>query len=63
MTSLKIASGVCATKPPNMAIVTTNPVTSAILLGGNQRDAKRTQLKKQKEAPIPTTKRPVAASK
>ena len=60
---LKIAKGVCATSPPNIAIVTTKPVTNAILLGGNQREAKRIQLKKQKDAPMPTRKRPAAATK
>ncbi len=53
----KTVNGFCETIPPNIAIVTILPVTSAICSDGNQRDAKRTQLKKQKALPIPVIKR------
>jgi len=40
-----------------MADVNTNPITNPMRLGGNQREAKRITLKKQKALPIPVKKR------
>src|SRR3990167_3819768 len=54
---IRSVAGVCAIIPPNIAIVTMRPVANANLLGGNQREANRIALKKQKAPPTPITNR------
>ena len=55
--SVNTVNGVWATMPPNIAIVTIKPLTNAIFLAGNQREANRMLLRKQKALPIPLIKR------
>ena len=52
--SIKICSGVWASMPPSMAIVTKIPEISAKLRGWNHLDASLSELRKHKAAPMPS---------
>ena len=58
-----MVSGVCASVPPIIAMVTIRPVAKASFCGGNQREASTMQLKKQYAPLMPDKNRKISAIK